>query len=102
MDEANWLLTVNEEGVRIRRLVDVDQAASPGPGKIGMLTAIAVEHYRTVKHAEGAVWAAAVSQGYEPPRGLVKVEAATKWDPVKANLRSVPISELIADELPDQ
>lgn len=98
MIKANWLVQVDDSGVRIRRLIGINDAG------VGPITGYAIESYRPVTHAVGAIWAAAVTQGYVPPRGLVATEnePPLQWDAVTAKLRSVPISELIADELPDQ
>lgn len=54
MEEATWMLKVNDSGVALTRLHD---------GK-------PVEVYRRVDHASGAIYAAAISQGFQPPRDL--------------------------------
>lgn len=54
MKESTWVLKVNDAGVQITRLHE---------GKT-------IEVYRAVSHAEGAIWAAAISQGFQPPRDL--------------------------------
>lgn len=54
MEEATWMLNVSDAGVKLIRMHD---------GK-------PVDVYRWVDHARGAIWAAAISQGFLPPRDL--------------------------------
>ena len=54
MEEALWMLKVNDSGVELTRLHE---------GK-------PVERYRRVDHSTGAVYAAAIIHGFQPPRDL--------------------------------
>lgn len=54
MEAATWMMVVDAEGVEMRRLHD---------GK-------PVEVYPKMDHARGAIYAAAISQGFQPPRDL--------------------------------
>jgi hypothetical protein len=54
LDPAIWLMRVTSDGLRLLRLHE---------GRV-------VESYRFADLREGAVWAAAISQGFEPPRAL--------------------------------
>lgn len=53
-DEDVWVIKVSKQGVRLLRLHH---------GKI-------IETYRRVDHAIGAVYTAAITQGFQPPRDL--------------------------------
>jgi hypothetical protein len=55
MEEATWMIEVNVDGVMMTRMHD---------GK-------SVEAYRRVDHRTGAVYAAAITQGFQPPRNLM-------------------------------
>lgn len=54
MEKATWLIEVSDDGVQMTRMHN---------GK-------ANEIYPRVPHAKGAVYAAAITQGYQPPRDL--------------------------------
>lgn len=56
--DAEWRVKITKNDVLLERLHD---------GQV-------IESYRKVSHAEAAVWLAAVSQGYEPPRALRRQE----------------------------
>lgn len=55
VEPATWLMRVTSGGLRLVRLHE---------GRV-------VESYRFADLREGAVWAAAISQGFEPPRALL-------------------------------